>query len=167
MRPELPGFTTRRLQRGYSTDDVDAYLSQVFDVIARGGPVPERRGASFGVKLGGYDMQEVDAFLKDLGTADAGSAEPTPESVGGSDRLSPQSAPVDALPAPSLKTVRVGAAYKREDVNAFFSSLFAAVSEGREVPRIEEARFRRTWRGGYAEQEVDDYLAALASQLGQ
>ncbi len=44
-------------------------MSTIMDLLTRlvhGEAVPDSRQASFGVKLGGYDMQEVDAFLDDL-----------------------------------------------------------------------------------------------------
>lgn len=118
--------------------------------------MPDSRQASFSVKLGGYDMQEVDEFLDDLRKQNRGSA---PSGA----------APLDVadLPAPAFATVRVGGAYTVADVDAFIASVFTAVRDGRPAPRIGEASFGRTYFGGYSEQEVDDYLDTLADLLGQ
>lgn len=156
MAQEPPGFTTSRLQRGYTTTEVDAYLSSVFDLVAQGAPPPDIREAVFATKRGGYDMAEVDAFLEDLRWGIAGSDPPTTVSVEVAD-----------LPAPSFQTVRVGAAYQSAEVDAFIASIFAAVRERRPAPKIEQVSFRRAWRGGYAERDVDDYLDTLAAFLGQ
>lgn len=61
-----PQFTVHRLRRGYSTQEVDAFLDGLAASIGQGDDVPDIAGVTFSPVYGGYDEREVDAFLEDL-----------------------------------------------------------------------------------------------------
>lgn len=63
-----PQFTVHRLRRGYSTQEVDAFLDQLAQSIGGGGQPPDIANVSFSASYGGYDEREVDEFLDDLAT---------------------------------------------------------------------------------------------------
>ncbi|WP_165700189.1 DivIVA domain-containing protein [Ornithinimicrobium ciconiae] len=75
--------TARAFQSGYATEDVDAFLDEVFSALASGRQVPNIEAARFKTARGraGYDMDEVDRFLDDLlaGLSGGEIAEPTAE----------------------------------------------------------------------------------------
>ncbi|MCK0112816.1 DivIVA domain-containing protein [Ornithinimicrobium sp. F0845] len=74
-----PTFRTAGfLKAGYATDDVDAFVDQLFTALATGAPVPDILGARFATRRGGYDMEEVDNFLDEV-TVGLGGTEPTEE----------------------------------------------------------------------------------------
>ncbi|WP_256842654.1 DivIVA domain-containing protein [Ornithinimicrobium cryptoxanthini] len=59
---------SRGFAQGYATEDVDAFVDEVFNALASGQPAPDVVSARFGVARGrrGYDMEEVDRFLDEL-----------------------------------------------------------------------------------------------------
>lgn len=75
--------SARAFQTGYATEDVDAFLDEVFNALASGRAVPNIEAARFTTARGraGYDMDEVDRFLNDLAAGLSGGeiAEPTAE----------------------------------------------------------------------------------------
>ena len=141
----------------------------------------------------GYDVDDVDAFLRQFARAlEQGREVPDvmearfTSPFGGYDMvevdefledLRSQMAPpkrstlatVDDLPVPpAFATSRVRRGYNVEQVDAFLADVTAAVREGREPPSVFQTSFTSTHLSiGYSEVEVDDYLDELAKALGQ
>jgi DivIVA domain-containing protein len=156
----------RRLRKGYSPRQVDAFVNSV--EISLSGMIPpitatEIRRAGFELVHGGYRVEEVDAYLDVL--EEKVIARPR---AGGGRRGRPD-------PAAEIEYLRteLGAAsrqrfpraerlhrgYAVEDVDEFVDRLLAALDQGRQVTAadIRKARFRPQ-RHGYAEDAVDDTL---------
>ena len=73
---------TRGFAKGYATEEVDAFVDEVFNALAGDQPAPNIVSARFGVARGrrGYDMEEVDLFLDELNAGLGGAvSDPTEE----------------------------------------------------------------------------------------